>query len=92
MDPAPRPDPGTVTIEVRVELKDGIADAEAENIQKSLTLLGIPEVLHVSTARLYVLQFSGSDSGRAEELARRAVDRLLANPVIHRVSMTTLSR
>ena len=92
MDPAPRPDPGTVTIEVRVELKDGIADAEAENIQKSLTLLGIPEVLHVSTARLYVLQFSESDSGRAEELARRAVDRLLANPVIHRVSMTTLSR
>jgi phosphoribosylformylglycinamidine synthase PurS subunit len=92
VDPAPRSGPGSVTVEVRVALKDGISDAESENIQKSLMLLGIPEVLHVSTARLYLLQFSGSDAGRAEELARRAVDRLLANPVIHRVTMTTLSR
>ncbi len=74
-------------VEVRVELKPGILDAEAESIQKSLMLLGIPAVARVATARVYDLEFTGVSESEALRLAEQAVDRLLANPVIHRVTV-----
>jgi phosphoribosylformylglycinamidine synthase len=77
----------TVRVEVRVELKPGIVDAEAESIQKSLALLGLRSIRGVTTARIYSLEFSGTNAEDAEETARQAVDRLLANPVIHRVAI-----
>ena len=77
-----------VTVEVRVELKAGILDAEADSITKSLSLLGIPSVVAVRTAKVYALEFEGVDAQRVEAIARDAVDRLLANPVIHRVSIS----
>jgi phosphoribosylformylglycinamidine synthase subunit PurS len=80
-----------VVVEVRVELKAGILDPEAASIEKSLGLLGVPEVSRVATARVYTLEFAGVDAAEAERLAARAVDRLLANPVIHRVSIGTAS-
>jgi phosphoribosylformylglycinamidine synthase subunit PurS len=76
-----------VVVEVRVELKPGILDPEAASIEKSLGLLGVPEVTRVATARIYTLEFSGVTAAEAERLAARAVDRLLANPVIHRVAI-----
>ncbi|HXY12727.1 MAG TPA: phosphoribosylformylglycinamidine synthase subunit PurS [Thermoplasmata archaeon] len=79
-----------VRVEVRVELKPGVLDAEAESIEKSLGLLGIPSVRHVTTARIYDLEFSGVSTEEAMRLANRAVERLLANPVIHRVSVHQL--
>ena len=75
------------TVEVRVELKAGIFDAEAESILKSLKLLGIPHVASVSTARVYTIAFDGVDRDEAVALASKAVDQLLANPVIHRVAV-----
>ncbi|MGP8158612.1 MAG: phosphoribosylformylglycinamidine synthase subunit PurS [Thermoplasmata archaeon] len=81
----------TVRIEVRVELKPGVMDAEAESIEKSLALLGIPSVRHVTTARVYDLEFADVPEAEARRLADRAVERLLANPVIHRVSVRPLS-
>jgi phosphoribosylformylglycinamidine synthase PurS subunit len=78
---------GTVTIEVRVELKSGVMDAEAESIEKSLRLLGISDLAEVRTARVYVLTFEGIDAPEAQRRAHRAVDQLLANPVIHRVEL-----
>jgi phosphoribosylformylglycinamidine synthase PurS subunit len=79
--------PNTVRIEVRVELKPGVMDAEAASIEKSLGLLGIASVRHVTTARIYDLEFAGVSAARARKLADEAVDRLLANPVIHRVTV-----
>ena len=79
-----------VRIEVRVELKPGVLDAEAESIEKSLGLLGIPSVRHVTTARIYDLEFADVPETEARRLADEAVERLLANPVIHRVSMRPL--
>jgi phosphoribosylformylglycinamidine synthase PurS subunit len=73
------------TVEVRVELKPGIFDAEAESITKSLRLLGIPHLGGVSTGRVYTLLFDGVSPEEASKLATRAVEELLANPVIHRV-------
>ncbi len=82
---------GIVRVEVRVELKPGILDAEAESIEKSLALLGIPSVARVTTARVYVLEFTGLAPDAAEARGREAVDRLLANPVVHRVVVRTLT-
>jgi phosphoribosylformylglycinamidine (FGAM) synthase PurS component len=62
-------------------------DAEAESIQKSLGLLGLRSIRSVATARVYALEFAGVAPGEAERLAREAVDRLLANPVIHQVTI-----
>jgi len=86
-----RTNASTVRIEVRVELKPGVMDAEAESIEKSLALLGIPSVRHVTTARVYDLEFADVSATEARRLAGRAVERLLANPVIHRVSVRPLS-
>jgi phosphoribosylformylglycinamidine synthase PurS subunit len=74
-----------------VELKAGVLDAEAESIEKSLALLGIPSVQRVTTARIYDLEFAGVPEAEARRLADRAVERLLANPVIHRVSVRPIS-
>lgn len=76
-----------VRVEVRVELKPGILDAEALSIEKSLGLLGISSVHRVTTARVYDLEFSSVSEEEAKRLADEAVDRLLANPVIHRVTV-----
>jgi phosphoribosylformylglycinamidine synthase len=81
---------GTVRIEVRVELKPGVADAEAETVELSLGLLGIEGLVRVSTARIYGLDFSGLGEADARRQAEAAVDRLLANPIVHRVSLSTV--
>lgn len=77
-------------VEIRVELKPGVMDPEAQTVEKSLALLGISPVAGVTTARVYVLSFTNLERGRADALAREAVDRLLANPVIHHVTVTPL--
>ncbi|MCI4341740.1 MAG: phosphoribosylformylglycinamidine synthase subunit PurS [Thermoplasmata archaeon] len=77
----------TVTVEVRVELKPGILDAEALSVGKSLALLGIDHLSAVSIARQYRLIFTGISESEALSRAQRAVDRLLANPVVHRVAI-----
>ena len=77
-----------MTVEIRVELKAGILDAEAESVHKSLGLLGIGPVTSVRTAKVFVLDLPDADREKAEAIAREAVDRLLANPVIHRVHVT----
>lgn len=79
---------GRRRVEVRVELKEGVLDAEAESVEKSLALLGIDHVGHVRTAHVYALEFRDVTDAQATELAARAVDRLLANPVIHRVTVS----
>jgi phosphoribosylformylglycinamidine synthase PurS subunit len=78
-------------VEVRVELKPGILDAEAENVEKALGLLRITPVPRVVTARIYELHFRGVSLDEAEARAREAVDRLLANPVVHQVAIRRLT-
>jgi phosphoribosylformylglycinamidine synthase PurS subunit len=76
-----------VRLEVRVELKAGVLDAEAVSVEKSLGLLGIVGVRHVTMARVYDLEFADMTATEAHRRAEEAVDRLLANPVIHRVTI-----
>lgn len=79
-----------VRYEVVVALKPAVADAEGESVARSLSLLGIGGVRSVRTSRGYVLEFEGLSSSEARRRAQEAVDRLLANPVIHRVSVRPL--
>ncbi len=78
---------GPFHVEVRIELKAGVADAEAESIEKSLRLLGLPAIRRVTTARIFDLECDAASEAEAMGLARDAVERLLANPVIHRVAI-----
>ncbi len=80
----------TLRMEVRIELKPGVMDAEAESVEKSLALLGLATVPKVGTARIYELEFHGVSAKEAKRLSQEAVDRLLANPVIHRVTLRTV--
>ena len=81
------PDARPIRMEVRVELKPGVMDAEALSIEKSLGLLGIDHVHQVTTARIYDLEFTDVTPADAQRLTDEAVERLLANPVIHRVTV-----
>ncbi len=85
-DPA-RANPGPVRVEVRVELKPGVVDAEAESVERALGLLGLQGIQRVRTARVYDLDFGDLSAEEAMRRANQAVDRLLANPVIHRVTV-----
>jgi phosphoribosylformylglycinamidine synthase subunit PurS len=81
----PSPSDRAVRMEVRIELKPGVLDPEAESVEKSLALLGLATVPLVETARIYDLEFQGVSVSEAERLTQESVDRLLANPVIHHV-------
>ena len=87
-------DPGAAPsqrVEVRVELKPGVMDAEAEAVQKALGLLGVKGVASVRVSRLYTLEFTHANASEARRRADQAVERLLANPVIHRVEVHATS-
>lgn len=72
--------------EVRIELKEGVADPEGRNTQKALELLGFSGVEKVRSIRVFeiTLEDASEDArGQLEEMCKR----LLANPVIHRYSI-----
>jgi phosphoribosylformylglycinamidine synthase PurS subunit len=76
-----------VHVQVRVELKPEVEDAEAENVERALSLLGVRSVRRVRIARIYDLEFEAVSPAEADRRSHEAVDRLLANPVIHRVTV-----
>ena len=69
-------------VDVRVVLKKGILDAEAETVRKSLNLLGIG-VSGVETAKVYTLLIESEEEKMAKRVAEEACSKLLANPVIN---------
>ncbi len=68
--------------EIRVTLREGIADPEGQTIAGGLSALGFGDVAEVRTGKLLVVSLDAPD----RETARARVDemcrRLLANPVI----------
>lgn len=68
-------------IEIRIELKKGVADPEGKNTMKTLESLGFEGIQSVKTVKLFEVEIDApADSAKeeAEEMCRR----LLANPVI----------
>jgi phosphoribosylformylglycinamidine synthase PurS subunit len=77
-------------VEVRVELKPEVMDAEAAATERALELLGIKALDGVRMARIYELEFKGIDAKEARRRADVCVEKLLANPVIHKVTVRML--
>ena len=73
-------------VEVRIELKPGVLDAEGETVQKSLNLLGFP-VNKVKTVRVYDINMSAGSEKEAFSGIENACKKLLANPVIQNYSL-----
>jgi phosphoribosylformylglycinamidine synthase PurS subunit len=77
------------TVEVRVNLKKGVLDAEGETVQKSLKLLGFP-VTRVDSVKVYRITVEAKSKDDAVKSMDDACQRLLANPVIQDYSITVV--
>lgn len=68
-------------IEIKIELKKGVADPEGQSTKKVLSLLGFDTVKEVRTMKTFQLELE--EEGEAALAAGREMCRsLLANPVI----------
>jgi len=68
-------------IEIKIELKKGVADPEGQNTKKALELLGFSGISTVKTVKTFQIELdAGPESAQSvgEEMCRK----LLANPVI----------
>jgi phosphoribosylformylglycinamidine synthase len=71
------------TTTITIGLKEGMLDPEAAAIRHALGNLGF-EVDELRTEKVFSVRFPAETQEEAEEKARAMVERLLANPVIHR--------
>ena len=74
-------------LEIRVGLKEGVADPEGGNVEKALELLGFAQIEGVKSAKCYRITMD-CDLKTAEKEAKNMCQRLLANPVVHDYSIT----
>ena len=72
--------------EVRVALRQGIADPEGQTIGSALRSLGYESVGDVRTGKLIRVPFEAEDSAAAEAVVGEMCQRLLANPVMETAS------
>lgn len=68
--------------EVRVALRDGIADPEGQTIGDALRSLGYAAVGEVRSGKLIRLELDATDRAAAEAQVAEMCRRLLANPVM----------
>lgn len=68
--------------EVRVGLRDGIADPEGQTIGSALRSLGFSSVDEVRSGKLIRVAFDADDRAAADETIEAMCRRLLANPVM----------
>ncbi|MBQ8179413.1 MAG: phosphoribosylformylglycinamidine synthase subunit PurS [Candidatus Methanomethylophilaceae archaeon] len=74
-------------IEIRVELKKGVADPEGKNTRKTLEALGFEGIADVKSVKVFEVDMDlpADEAVKAgEEMCRK----LLANPVIQNYSVT----
>lgn len=74
-------------IEVRIELKKGVADPEGKNTKKTLEALGFEGVGEVRSIKFFEIELDMDDK-KAKETGEEMCRRLLANPVIQNFSVT----
>ena len=74
-------------IEIRIELKKGVADPEGKNTKKTLEALGFEGIEGVKSVKLFEVELDmpADEAAKAgEEMCRK----LLANPVIQNYKVT----
>lgn len=74
-------------IEVRIELKKGVADPEGKNTKKTLEALGFEGVGDVRSIKFFEIELD-MDAKKAKETGEEMCRKLLANPVIQNFSVT----
>ena len=72
--------------EVRVALRQGIADPEGQTVGSALRSLGYGSVGDVLTGKLIRVPFEAENSVAAEAVVAEMCQRLLANPVMETAS------
>lgn len=68
-------------VEIRIELKKGVADPEGKNTWKTLESLGFKGVKGVKTVKIFDVEMD-LPPAEAEKEAEAMCRKLLANPVI----------
>ncbi|HEY8578928.1 MAG TPA: phosphoribosylformylglycinamidine synthase subunit PurS [Beijerinckiaceae bacterium] len=67
---------------VTVTLKNGVLDPQGKAIEGALRSLGIEGVDSVRQGKIFEIELSAADAGRAQTLLKDACERLLANTVV----------
>lgn len=78
--------------EVRIELKNGVADPEGANTKKALELLGFQGVRRVKAVHAFTIELDAATEKDAESQVQEMCKRLLVNPVIHDPRVTVSKR
>ncbi|NBK24778.1 MAG: phosphoribosylformylglycinamidine synthase, purS protein [Spirochaetia bacterium] len=68
-------------IEIKIELKKGVADPEGQNTKKALELLGFSGVRSVKTVKTFQMELD-AEGNAALAMGQEMCRKLLANPVI----------
>lgn len=68
-------------IEIKIELKKGVADPEGQNTKKALELLGFSGISTVKTVKTFQIELDASPES-AQSVGEEMCRKLLANPVI----------
>ncbi len=71
-----------MTAKVHIMLKKGMLDPQGKTIHHALENLGIDQIEEVRMGKLIQLQLGDVPEEEAENIARQACTKLLANPVI----------
>ncbi len=71
-----------MTAKVHIMLKSGILDPEGKTVHHALENLGIDQIEEVRMGKLIQLELGDVSEDEAENIARKACTKLLANPVI----------
>lgn len=74
-------------IEIRIELKKGVADPEGKNTKKTLESLGFSGISDVKTVKLFEVE-TDLPADKAVEAGEEMCRKLLANPVIQNYKVT----
>lgn len=74
-------------IEIRIELKKGVADPEGMNTKKTLESLGFEGIENVRTIKMFELTLD-MPADKAKQKGEDMCKRLLANPVIQSYTVT----
>jgi phosphoribosylformylglycinamidine synthase len=75
-----------VVAEIRIELKQGVADPEGQNTKKALELLGFKNVKNVKSIKVFDIELDTS-AAEAKKACEEMCKKLLANPVIQKFSV-----
>lgn len=74
-------------VEIKVALKQGVLDPEAQAIEGALKRLGFEGVAKVERSKSFFLDIDENDAEKVRSEATKMAEQLLANTVIERFSV-----